>query len=254
MTSFDFDFDGIPEPRRAAFADFGRTLAQVAGDNLLGLCAFGGWIVDDRCYERAPARSVAVLKQTDLPMLDRLASQGSRFGRKGVAAPLVMTPEYIQASRDVFPLELLEIQQLHKLIVGDDHFSDLKFAPADLRLQSERELKSELIHLRQGLIAATGHHKALDEVCAAAAERTIRVLRGVLHLAGKDVPRLALDVMTSTAEVTGLKLVTLARAAVGADRLDFDGFQRCYSEVEALARHVDELDKSPSAGRAQQAD
>ena len=247
MSMPDLNLDSIPEQRREAFGELARLLVELAGDELLGLCAFGGWIVDDRCYEHALARGVAVLKRVDLPMLDRLASQGGRLGRKGVAGPLIMTPEYIRASCDVFPLELLEIQQLHRLVVGEDHFADLSFAPGDLRLQCERELKSELIQMRQGLISAAGRHKALHDVCAAAAERTVRVLRGVLHLAGQEAPKLAVELMSVADKATGLKFATLARAAVGTDRLDFDGFRRCYAEVEALAKYVDELDKTSPA-------
>ena len=34
---------------------------------------------------------------------------------------------------------------MHQLVVGEDHFSELRFDSGDLRLQCERELKSELI-------------------------------------------------------------------------------------------------------------
>lgn len=240
--------EALPAGRREVFAEFARTVQQLAGDGLLGLCACGGWVVDDRCCERAPAQAVLVLREVDLNLLDRLASVGSRFGRRNVAAPLIMTPEYIDASRDVFPLELLEIQQLHRVVCGADHFESLSLDAADVRLQCERELKSELIRMRQGLISAAGKRGPLDELCAGAAERSVRVLRGILHLAGRDAPALALNVMESTADVTGLRLVTLARAAVGADHLNFDGFRRCYDEVAALAQHVDQLESSNAAG------
>jgi hypothetical protein len=244
MGNTEIDVAGLPEERRAAFGEFAGMLTALAGENLLGLCGFGGWVVEDPAYVQAPARSVLVLRRCDLPMLDQLGARGGRFRRKNIAAPLVMTPEYIQASCDVFPLELLEIQQLQRRVCGEDYFSKLTFAPGDLRLQCERELKSELIQLRQGLIAATGHHKLLHDACVAAAERCIRVVRGILHLASKEVPLFARDVLTAAAEVTGLRLVTLARALAGADRLDFDRFQRCYAEVEALAAYVDELDQT----------
>ena len=264
MSKLNIDVAQLPEKRREALLEFTRLLDGLAGDNLLGLCAFGGWVVNDPCYADAPARNVLVLRRPDLPMLDKLASHGGRLRRKGIAAPLIMTPEYIRTSCDVFPLELIEIQQLHRRICGEDYFSELDFESAHVRLQCERELKSELIQLRQGLISATGHHKLLHELCVASAERCTRVLRGVLHLAGKEVPGLARDLLETTAEVTGrpvrspdatfLNLVTLARALLGADRLDFDGFQRCYAEVEALAAYVDGLDQAGNAGSNKRAD
>ena len=58
MSPADFNFDAIPEPRREAFADFARALAELAGDDLLGLSAFGGWAVDDRCFANELARRI----------------------------------------------------------------------------------------------------------------------------------------------------------------------------------------------------
>ena len=242
MSNMNIDVTAIPEKRRNTYREFAQLLAALAGDNLLGLCGFGGWVVDDPCYADAPASSVLVLRRVDLTLLDELARRGSKFGRQRIAAPLIMMPEYIEASCDVFPLELLEIQQLHARISGEDHFPALTFARTDLRLQCERELKVELMQLRQGLIAAAGRHKLLHELCVSAAERTMRIVRGVLHLLGKEAPPLARDVLETTAEVTGVNLVTLARALLAADRLDFADFRRCYAEAEALAAYVDKFD------------
>lgn len=244
------DISTIPPALRKPFAAFAEVLLELAGDDLLGLSAFGGAAVADPCFEQAPLRSVAVLRRVDLQMLDRLAARGSRWGRQGVAAPLIMTPEYIEASRDAFPLELLEIQQLERRVCGDEHFADLTFVPADLRLQAERELKSELIQLRQGLLAAAGKHRLLHELCMAAAERSVRVVRGLLHLLGRRAPDAAREVFEVAAEATGLKLVTLARALAAPAPLDFEGFRRCYAEVADLAAHVDALEVGGGAAPA----
>jgi len=241
MSERPADFHKLPAARRESFAELVRALATLAGKDLLAVSAFGGWIVNDPVYAETPARSVAVLKKVDLNLLVRLAAHGNDLGPKRVAAPLIMTPEYIAESRDTFPLELLEIQQVHCCVLGEDHFEALRFAPADLRLQAERELKSALIQMRQGLIAATGHRKLLGELCAAAAERCIRVVRGVLHLTGTAVPELAVDMMATAASATGVKLVTLSRAAANTDGFAFDDFHRCYDEINALAAYVDKL-------------
>ncbi|MBU0639480.1 MAG: hypothetical protein KKB50_11495 [Planctomycetes bacterium] len=245
MNTMNPDLQAIPEARRVAFGGFARTLMELARDNLLGLSAFGGWLAQDPLYEHAPARSVAVLARVDLEMLERLAAEGRQFGKQGISAPLIMTPEYLRASCDVFPLELLEVQQLHALVCGEDHFADLTFAPHDVRLQCERELKSGLIQLRQGLLAAAGRHKLLPELCLACAERGVRILRGVLYSkreAGRDLPRMSTSVVAAAAELAELELQTLRDVVATGSGLDFAGFQRFYAEVEALAGYVDGLD------------
>ncbi len=241
MTEPSATVGALPANSRAAFRELAELLTHLAGDSLLELSAFGGWLVADPLYNGTPARSVAVLRQVDLLLLDQLAREGVRFGKLGLAAPLMMTPEYIAASCDTFPLELLEIQQQHAVLAGKDHFATLQFKPADVRLQCERELKGELIHLRQGLLAAAGNYKQLGELCRHEAERATRVLRGVLHLSGRESPRLSAELVAQAALHTGVTLDGLV-ALVGATRyVDFAAFERLYMDWAALADYVDRL-------------
>ncbi len=241
MADLEVNVADLPQNTRDSFRELVQVLGGLAGDNLLGFSAFGGWLIEDPFYQATPARCVAVFQQIDLRMLDRIAGEGVRFGKRGIGAPLMMTPEYIQASCDVFPLELLEIQQLHALLCGGDHFADLKFERGDLRLQCERELKSELIQLRQGLLAAAGEHSHLSELCRGGAERGMRILRGVLHLNDAETPRLSAELIARAADVAGVKLDALREVVADARRLDFGGFERFYADFSALAAYVDEL-------------
>jgi hypothetical protein len=242
MAEQNSDSNVLPAPYRAGFAALAQRLLELAADDLRGLCAFGGWLINDPFFEGTPARSVAVLKRIDLQMLDELASAGARLGRQHLRAPLIMTAAYIEASCDTFPLELLEIKQLHAVVHGEDHFGQLGFERNDVRLQCERELKSELIQLRQGLLAAAGKHKLLHELCLASAERTVRILRGVLLLSdGTAEPATAQNVIARAAEATERPLDGLLHVVSRPAQITFDEFERVYEDVAALTTYVDEL-------------
>jgi len=242
MLNREIDSGALPTMYRQGFEQFARALLELAGDNLLGLSAFGGWLESDPFFEDTPARSVAVLQRVDLKMLDRLASSGAKFGKSKITAPLMMTPEYIKSSCDVFPLELMEIQQLHALVVGQDHFAELTFDHRDVRLQCEREFKGELIQLRQGLLAAAGKRKLLPQLCHACALRIARMLRGVLFLNGvSPAPKLTRAIVKRAAEVSDQPLETLARIVTRPDQIEFDALERFYAEVDALTSYVDKL-------------
>jgi hypothetical protein len=242
MTNREIDSSAIPVAYRNGFEQFAQALLELAGDDLIGLSAFGGWLESDPFFENTPARSAAVLRQVDLRMLDRLASSGAKFGKSNVSAPLMMTPGYIKSSCDVFPLELMEIQQLHALVLGEDHFTEVSFERSNVRLQCEREFKGELIQLRQGLLAAAGKHKLLPQLCHACALRIVRMLRGVLFLGGvSPAPELTRELVGRAAEISGQPLDTLARIVTMPDQIEFDAFERFYAEVDALTSYVDKL-------------
>jgi len=242
MTNYNADYSPLPVAYRDGFKVFSDVLLELAGDNAVGLSAYGGWLNDDPFYAGAPARGVVVLKQVDLIMLDQLAAHAPRFGKANVVAPLMMTPEYIKSSCDVFPLELLEIQQLHALVFGEDHFADLTFDRGDVRLQCERELKGELIQLRHGLLAAGGKHKLLPELCRNVAARLARMLRGVLHLGDvAPAPKRTREMLDRAAEICDIKLDTLADIYARPAIVELDMFQKFYDEVDALTHYADTL-------------
>ena len=242
MIESELTLTGVPADYRIALAKFALHVHALSGGDLVGISAIGGWTIDDPLYAGGGAQTAVVLAQIDLAQLDQLATHGVRLGKQNIAAPLIMTPEYLQASCDTFPLELLEIQQLHALIYGRDSFGELQFERRDVRLQCERELKSEVLQLRQGLLQAAGRRKPLLQLCRASATRAVRVLRGLLFLAGeKQPPALAGDVVARVAVDTNHALPELEAVVRGDGQPGFDTFGRFYIEIDALATYVDAL-------------
>jgi len=241
VTATQLELERLPAHFRDGLARLAASLQELAGANLLGLAAFGGALGDDPYYAQEPAESVAVFERDDLDVLVRLARRGAQLGRRRISAPLVMTPAYIQASLDSFPLELLEIQQQHLRVLGQDFFVDLPFDRRHVRLQCERELKREMIHLRQGLLAAGGSYARLYDACQACASRTLRVLRGVLYLKGIGAPRSVRELVESAAAAAQMKLDALLRLVSVGDDTGLEGFRGLYHELAALAERIDAL-------------
>ncbi len=236
------NLDKLPEPAREPVKDLAELLIRLGADNLRSLAVFGQVTTDDYSPKSTLVRSVAVLGGMDLLLVDQLRRCGMRLGRRHLQAPLMMTPAYIDESRDSFPLALLEIQQLHVTVVGSDVFGSLEFEPRHMRLQAERELKSELINLRQGLLASAGKDKLLSPLCRDALVRTLRVLRGVFWLKKAPCPPTDRAILASARELTGIQLGGVREVSDGTARSDFVSFQRFYRDVERLSDYVNHMD------------
>lgn len=219
-----------------AIPKFSELVQELTAENLRGLTLFGP--VLDPGYSAAgdvPASSVLVLGRMDLLLLRRLAEHGPFLGRSRIAAPLVMTPDYIAESRDTFPLELLEIHQRHETLLGEDHFARLELDDEHLRLQCEREMKRILIRLRQGLLAAEGRDDFLVELERDIALHLLRTIRGLLWLKGQRDFQPADRTLVACAQMAGRPLVGI-RAAVQPDAEgSWDEFTALYHDAEALA-------------------
>jgi predicted nucleotidyltransferase len=82
----------------------------------------GSALTRDFDPKNSDINSVVVLENMNLKFLEFLAPLGKKYGKKRIAAPLIMTPEYIDTSLDVFPIEFFNIQKLHYTIFGKDVF------------------------------------------------------------------------------------------------------------------------------------
>jgi hypothetical protein len=231
--------DRIAEPFREPIADYAGLLRRIAGEDARALTLFGAIVAGTFDSQRHVIRSVLVLGKIDLSVLRRISEHGTKLGKQHISAPLIMTPEYIRASLDTFPLELIEIQQMHLTLFGQGHFTDLTFDEAHVRLQCERELKVILIGLRQGLLAAAGRESVISELETTVADNLLRTLRGLLWLKGQRQAKPTDDVLAEIEKLTKRNLPGLRNAVDATAAHGWSEFETLYRDVEALGEIAD---------------
>ena len=209
----------------------------------------GSALTEDYDAKTSDINSVIVLHTMDLKFLEHLASLGKKHGKKRVAAPLIMTPAYIESSLDVFPMDFLNIKLLHHTLYGEDIFRDLDIKKPDLRRQCERELKVRLIGLRQGYIAASGDRKVLAKGFADSFAGYMPLFKAIIVLFAREGPQNNREVLTILQEVTGVdadvfKLVLKLkkeRTTPSIKQLKTI-FEDYYAAIENLAEILDALE------------
>ncbi len=234
-------FDLLHPSMHDAMRRYGDIIGQAAGGNLAGLTVFGAVLSSAFDPAVLSAASVVVLKEMDLRLVRRLGEEGPKLGGMGIAAPLMMTPAYIKASLDTFPLEMLDIHQRHITLAGEDYFAELAFDDAHMRLQCEREFKRLLIQLRQGLLAAAGRNDVLAEIGTAIGGDLLRALRGLLWLNAEKTPQPRDAVIQAAERLTGGELAGVRQASQPHGERGWEMFESLYNDVARLAKVADEL-------------
>lgn len=223
-----------------AVDELAQTLHDTFGDRVLAFTMFGAVTTPAFRADAHTAKSALVLKRIDLAALRQLADQGAKLGRLSLAAPLVMTPEYIRGSLDTFPLEFLEIMQRHVTVFGADYFSDLEFQEKDMRLQCERELKVAGITLRQGLLASVGKEDFIGLLERDLAEGILRVLRGMLWLKGEREAKPGAEVVSRLETLLAHKLPGIRAALDDTNPAGWQEFDWLYADVDTLGKAVND--------------
>ena len=109
----------------------------------------------------------------------------SRWRAAGDGVPLLLTRLELERSLDTFPIEYGAIMAKHELVQGTDPFAGLAIGRDDLRRACERQVKSHLIHLREGLLETGGRPSAMAGLVESSAPAFRAVLQAVLRLTGE---------------------------------------------------------------------
>lgn len=177
--------ESIREPLRLLVA----RLQAGLGDNLQSVNVVGSSLTQDFEPKTSDINTVVLLEAYDIPALNAIAELTPPLSRHRISPPLLMTPFYIERSRDVFGVEFLDFQLIHETILGADPFAPLQFGKPNVRLQCERELKAMLVRLRQGYIAAGADRRTVRDILIATAKNLTPLLRALLWLTDADRPK-----------------------------------------------------------------
>jgi hypothetical protein len=229
----------LVDKHREPLGRFAAQIQETAPDNALGWTIYAAMVESGAEARRHPIHSVLMLRSIDLELLRRLGAAGRHYGRFGMAAPLIMTPEFLKSSRDTFPLELIEIQQAHWIVFGPDYFSDLKFEDRDMRLQCEREMDVLLIGLQQGLLSTSGIEDQLTLLQHDWLGALLRALRGRLWLKGHKERLPADRVVAEISGIVNRPLDGIRHVLATPDSLGWQTFRELHADVAALRTAVD---------------
>lgn len=169
------------EPWRRAAAALVTDLRRVFADRLRSVVAYGSQV------EHAgdgPLTCLALVDSLTVSDLDACARMASGWERHGLAIPLVLPGQEFQRSLDAFPLEYGEIIRAHERVFGSDPFEQASISREDLRRACETQIKSHLLHLREGFIESAGRPREIADLVTASAPAFAALLRHVAHLCG----------------------------------------------------------------------
>ena len=156
-------------------------LQGVFGDRLRSVVAYGPHIEG---HAATPLTCLVLVSSLGHSDLEACARRAARWHRNRIATPLVMTDTELRTSLDAFPLEYGEIIRAHQRVFGSDPFDGIAIAPADLRRACEAQIKSHLVHLREGFMEAGGNPSNIASLVAESSRGFTALLRHVAWLSG----------------------------------------------------------------------
>jgi len=237
--------------------EFVTRVREAAGTNLESVILFGSAVSGDFHSGLSNLNMFCVLRDCSFAALQALAPVAKWWEKQKQPPPLSMTRKELERSTDVFTIELLDMQQHHRVLFGEDVVQGLRISLHVHRVQVEYELREKLILLRQQVLLASGNNSRLWDLLLRSAPSFGTLFRHALIALGESSPpgrRGAIEVLS--------KRVGFDPAAMGqvldvrekkADpkKIDINELVARYlAAVEKVAAAVDEALDSDASGPA----
>ncbi len=181
----DFSFDSVPDAVASRLRPFLQEIAAFSGESPCAAYLVGPSARDEFSEKNPEIHLLLVYESISIDLLDHLAGLGKTFGRSGIRAPMLLTPDYLGGAQDVFPIELLALKSHYVLLAGKDLLAEVSIGREHLRLETERELRGLRLRMRQGYLFSAGDAGWLSQWMVEKVPDFFTAIRAVLHLNGK---------------------------------------------------------------------
>src|SRR6476619_3429953 len=186
-------------------------LRTTHGDNLASVVLYGSAAAGDHVELRSDYNLLITLNRITPEDL-RLAQAPMReWQRLGHPLPVYFTVEELADAADVFPIEFHQMANARVVLYGHDPFEFVELSNANLRHQTEYELRSKLIQLRRLYIPASVSIEKLCDLMNDSLASFAALFRAVLMLHGKDAPVSKPECVRRTAQLLKLDPVPFER-------------------------------------------
>jgi hypothetical protein len=147
--------------QQRAVDSLARDLEGILGPRLISLVAYPGHQGDGSVHSSALVQDLTFRDLTScLPLTES-------WHHRGTSVPLLLSPEELRRTIDIFPLEYATMMADYAVVRGTDPFAGLSIPVEDIRRAVEGLAKSHLIHLREAFLESHGETVRIANLIAA---------------------------------------------------------------------------------------
>jgi hypothetical protein len=233
----------VPEDKILEFAE---RMRAAAGENLESVILFGSAAAGEYHPETSNLNMFCVVRESSFAALQKLAAVVKWWSGQKQPAPLLMTRAELLRSTDVFTIELMDMQQHHRVLYGEDVIAGLEIPRRTHREQVEYELREKLVLLRQTALLAIGDEKRLWEILQRSAPSFVTLFRHALIALGETAPATKRDTVARLSKLCGFdagsveQVLDVRERKAEAKKIDVNKlFARYLAAIESVTAAVD---------------
>ena len=179
-------------------------LCATHGENLESITLYGSNAAGKQTDAHSDHNVLVVLRRIELDDLRRSQKPTRAWKDAGQPPPVFFTVDELKRAADVFPIEFLQMEKARKTLYGSDPFEFVEISRANLRHQTEYELRTKFIQLRRLYISESHSVANLSALMIDSFASFAALFRAVLILHGHESPVSNADAVRRAVSLLGL--------------------------------------------------
>lgn len=230
------------------FNGFIEDLRAAHGENLASVVLYGSAATGEFTPYKSDYNLLIALKQITPRDLRNAQPPLREWKRLGHPVPTYFTVTELRDAADVFPIEFHQMEKARLVLYGTDPLAGLKISDANLRHQTEYELRSKLLQLRRLYIPASVSTEKLQDLMCDSLGSFAVLFRAVLLMQGFEPPIAKPEIVRMTAQKLGIDAAPFTRISAlrergAADLNDAEAHDLFAAYLEQIERVIDFVDK-----------
>jgi hypothetical protein len=178
---------------------FAREAKAALPEQLRSVVLFGSAAAGDFVEGVSHYDLLVVVEPLGVHELESLAPTIRPWRKAGNPLPLLFTPAQLASSTDAFAIELLDMQDARRILVGHDPIAGLTIDPAHVRTHLERELKGKSLALRDRYVLAAGDERMIAALLTESLSTFLSLFRTALRIYQPQAPTQKLEALQALA-------------------------------------------------------
>src|SRR3569623_717336 len=172
-------FENLPEEVRQTLHLYVEQMADLYGSSLRVMLLYGSAVRGDYLPGRSNLNVLVLAAKADVSLLQTYTKVHKRFKKEEIPVPLFLTEDELRGSASIFPLEYTDMAAFHHVLMGHDPFVGLSIDTAHLSVQCEREVRGNLLRVRQRLVEGSASMEAMGILLPLSLTALLACLRGL---------------------------------------------------------------------------
>jgi predicted nucleotidyltransferase len=190
--------------KKLGLDEFARRVESALGENLHSLSLFGSAARGTHVEGRSDVNLLLIVRDASVAALHAATPVVAEWTKAGQPPPLIFSEVEWRASTDVFPIEIEDMRDAHRVLAGSDPLDGVVTTREHLRFELEHEVRGKVLRLRTEYAAAAADGKALGRLLVHSAGTFFVLFRAVLRLTGGVPPTDHDALVRETAAAAGL--------------------------------------------------